>query len=130
MKKLITTIFLLCLIQHCFGQAGRFIGKWDTPEKQSGSSNPIIQFMPNGTAKLYVEGRELFIDQYVIDRKANPIQVELQTNINDQPASIFLLVEFISGNTMKMEIFPPGVEPGKFSNDDPETQMILRRGGN
>ena len=126
MKKAFLLILTMALAQQAYCQAGRLIGSWGMGEKQGG--HKVIEFNPDKTAVLNIEGREIFVTNYEVEAKADPVRVRLTANIEGKETVLYILVEFIHGNTLKMEVFPPGSpEPEEFSSAQAETQIILTK---
>lgn len=126
MKRTLMALLVSWVALSAFSQSGQLIGNWGTADKSS--RQDVIFFRPDKTAVLHAEGRILEVEEYRVKTDSKPWQIELRTKIEGSPVSIYLLVDFLSGDLMKMEIFPPGSpEPMNFSEDSPDTQMILTR---
>ena len=127
MKRTICLISCLLCVLISYAQEDRLKGSWGPADKSLSSS--VIEFRSDHTALLNVEGGTLLIDKYTVEKKGDLLVIKLKTNIDGYPASLYMLVEFQTGNTMKMEIFPPGSEkPAGFSKDAPDSQQILVKG--
>jgi len=114
---------LLCFLVS-YGQENLLKGSWGPADKSF--SGDLIEFRSDRTALLNIEGGTLSIDEYTIEKNGDLIVLELITDIDGYPASLYMMVEFQSESIMKMEIFPPGSEkPTGFSIDAPDTQQIL-----
>lgn len=126
MKRIVSLASLLLCFLLSNAQTEQLIGNWEASDKSLRGS--IIEFNPDMTAIMNIEGKTLIIDEYIINNKTNPIQIELKTKLEGQPLSMYLLVQFVDGSNMKMEVFPPGSNrPSDFSDKALDTQLILRK---
>lgn len=130
--KYFFVLLLICTSSLVFGQqeplsktvslVGRWIGTDDTYETGG------VEFFKNGTAKLYIQGQEIFIDEYKADFSKDPIWLDLTAKRGDQTATLHGLIAVISPTSIKWEVFLEGEEtrPVKFSGKA-NSSVVLKK---
>ena len=129
MKKLAVLIMLTALAQISFSQTTQLTGKWTSADKADESGK--IELKADRTGILNIEGQDLYIDEYTIDDKQNPMVIVMITTVDDKEMKFYALAEFIDGNTIRWELFSPENDfpPTQFSvGSDESNQISLRRG--
>ena len=128
MRPFIVLILIFCS-SLVFGQqkSNSIIGKWAGTDDKNQMGG--IEFLADGTAKLFIQKQEMPIAEFKVDYSKDPIWVDLITRNNDQTQVLMGLIAFIDSTTIKWEIFPMSKaddRPTKFTGKT-DTSVILKK---